>query len=432
MRFCSVSKPDKTLEGVIELPTSKSISNRLLIIQLLSGKQFTPSPLSSSYDTQVLQALIQKIQKSSRTGLPVELNTGNAGTVMRFLLACLAKFPGKWLLTGSERMRMRPIGIQVEALRCLGADIEYLSKLGYPPLLIKGQSLHGGEIDVDASVSSQFISAILMIGPCLPGGLRIHLNGRPVSFPYIDMTIQMMRDLGISVEKKANQITIEPGIYQNVDYPVETDWSAAAFWYEMVALSEKAQVHIPRLTKGSIQGDAILPLIFQNLGVETTFVDDGIILRKIPVRCEGYFFDFSDCPDIAPAVITTCAAIGIRGRFEGLKSLKIKESDRLQALKIEYEKIGVNLETIDFYDMLQAIEFGPSHIHASNNIILDTYQDHRMAMTFAPLALKLGTISIRDPDVVRKSYPDFWKDLKKLGFRIHMSSGNRNSSQETD
>ncbi|MFH1159998.1 MAG: 3-phosphoshikimate 1-carboxyvinyltransferase [bacterium] len=416
MKIITVTKEDRILNGKITLPASKSISNRLLMIRALRGKKFRITNLSKADDTILLQHLLKEVEGNGKRRAVFELDTRNAGTVMRFLAAYLTMKPGKWILTGSERMRQRPIGIQVEALRKLGADIEYLSKLGYPPLMIKGRSLKGGEVDVDASVSSQFISAILMIAPYLPGGLTLRMSGLPVSFPYIEMTLGLMKEYGIMLRREKNRIRVEPGTYSGKDYRVEADWSAAAFWYEAAALSEQACLELPALEQNSLQGDAILALVYQNFGVQTEYTPNGVILTQVPRKSKGFYFDFTGYPDIAPAVISTCAGLGIRGRFEGLQSLRIKETDRLEALQREYEKLGVNVEAADVTELLKAFEFAPSHLQPGPGLVMETYGDHRMAMTFAPLALKLGSIRIKNPDVVAKSYPGFWEDLRKTGF----------------
>lgn len=418
MKTITVIKNNKILKGKLKLPSSKSLSNRLLIIRALSHDCFQINNLSEADDTFLLQELLEKIRHRKLIQSYIELDTANAGTAMRFLTAYLTFIPGKWILTGSERMKQRPIGVLVEAMRSLGAEIDYLGKLGYPPLMIKGRPLKGGEIKVDAGISSQFISALLLIAPSLPGGLSLHLQGQAVSFPYIDMTLRLLQYFGIETVKERNFILVPEATIKGLSFTIEADWSAASFWYEAAAMADEVDLILEGLQKDSLQGDAILADIFQNFGIMSEFLKNGVRLIKVKKKLDGYYFDFSDYPDIAPAVITTCAALGLRGRFEGLKSLRIKETDRLRALKNEYKKLGLNLEPDSPADLVPKIEFINPQFKASNDFRIDTYGDHRMAMTFAPLSMKLGAIRIENPDVVSKSYPQYWEHLSSLGFEI--------------
>jgi 3-phosphoshikimate 1-carboxyvinyltransferase len=337
---------------------------------------------------------------------------------MRFLTAYLTLIPGKWILTGSERMKQRPIGVLVEAMRSLGAEIEYLGKLGYPPLMIKGKPMKGGEIKVDAGISSQFISALILVAPVLPGGLLISLQGQAVSFPYISMTLRLLNYFAIETGQERNKIIIPESSIRGKDYVVETDWSAASFWYEAAALADEVDLILEGLLKDSLQGDAILVDIFQNFGIMSEFLKNGVRLTKVKKKVDGFYFDFSDYPDIAPAVITTCAALGIRGRFEGLKSLRLKETNRLKALENEYKKLGLNLMPDSSVELIPIIEFLNPNLKSTNDLRIETYGDHRIAMAFAPLAVKLGSIKIENPEVVSKSYPQFWENLSSLGFEL--------------
>jgi 3-phosphoshikimate 1-carboxyvinyltransferase len=418
MKSIVISKPDKILKGVIALPASKSISNRLLMIRALSGKDFKINNLSEADDTCLLQKLIELISDGPGRKNVLELDTANAGTVMRFLTAWLAIRPGKWVLTGSERMKQRPIGDLAEALKHLGASIEYLAKPSYPPLLIKGTELPGQEVTIDAGVSSQFITALLLIAPCLSQGLILHLKGEKVSTPYVNMTIQMMQAFGARVKAGMTRIHVKPGSFVPMDFTVESDWSAAAFWYEAAVFADEVDLELEGLKFESIQGDAILPVIYQNFGVRTEFTANGVRLTKVQKKIDGFYYDFTDYPDIAQSVIVTCAGLGIRGRFEGLKSLQIKETDRLRALKNEIEKLGVHVTTYGKSDEAAALEISAYKPVSRPGLAFETYGDHRMAMSLAPLVLKRGPLKILNPDVVVKSYPHFWEHLKMAGFEI--------------
>ncbi len=418
MKICTVYKEDRTVNGMILLPASKSISNRLLIIRSLSETGFRIANLSTSDDTALLTQHLATINDHQGSSTLCTLDTHNAGTVMRFLTAYLAVKPGRWTLVGSERMYERPIGPLVEALINLGADIEYLGTSGFPPLKITGRSLRGGDLQVDASVSSQFISALLMIAPILPGGLSLTMTGKSVSAPYIEMTIRVMEKFGIDLHHEQNMIRIKPGKYKGVDYTVEADWSSAAFWYEAVAVSDNADLHLPGLLLPSIQGDAVLPMVYKDLGVHTEKRLNGIILTKKEMGTDVFRYDFRGCPDIAPVVISTCAALGIKGAFHGLKSLNIKETNRITALLNELRKIGIILELTGEGDHIDLLAESQASLSQHANIVFESYYDHRMAMVFAPLAMMLGSIRIANPDVVSKSYPGFWEEMMKVGFVI--------------
>ncbi|MEI6682766.1 MAG: 3-phosphoshikimate 1-carboxyvinyltransferase [Bacteroidota bacterium] len=414
-----VAKPDAILKGRIRLPASKSISNRLLMIGALCGKNFPIGNLSEADDTILLQKLITLILAVADRSKVVELDTGNAGTVMRFLTAWLAMVPGKWLLTGSDRMKQRPIGILVDALNHLGASIDYLAKPGYPPLLIRGRQLTHNELVIDPGVSSQFTTALLLIAPYLPQGLILTLKGSGVSSPYVKMTIKLMQSYGAVIKEGKTRIHVKPGLYRPHEFQVESDWSAAAFWYEACVLADVVDIELIGLLENSIQGDAILPGVFLNFGIISEFTPDGLRLTKVRKMSDGFYFDFTDYPDIAQAVIAACAGMGIRGRFEGLKSLQIKETDRLLALKNEISKLGISVELSTHADILSALEIKSSKSSLPGGLTFETYGDHRMAMALAPLALKSGSVKILNPDVVVKSYPHFWKDLQRAGFEIY-------------
>ncbi len=418
MKSITLSKPDKILKGSIPLHASKSISNRLLMIRALSGQDFIINNLSGADDTRLLQKLITAVLQDRGRKHVVELDTANAGTVMRFLTAWLSMKPGKWVLSGSERMKQRPIGILAEALKHLGASIDYLAKPGYPPLLITGSDLDGTEVAIDAGVSSQFTTALLLIAPYLSRGLILHLKGIKVSSPYVEMTIRLMEIFGARIKAGKTRMHVSPGMYQPSDFTVESDWSAAAFWYEAAVFADEVDLELLGLKFESLQGDAVLPVIYQNFGIRTEFTEKGVKLTKVHKKIDGFYFDFTDYPDIAQAVMITCAGLGIRGRFEGLKSLEIKETDRLRALKNEIEKLRIRVVTSGKGDEMPAMELSASKPVFTPGQAFETYGDHRMAMSLAPLAFKAGSLKILNPDVVAKSYPQFWEHLKIAGFEI--------------
>jgi 3-phosphoshikimate 1-carboxyvinyltransferase len=418
MKTYNISKNDGILKGRIRLPASKSISNRLLMIKTLCADKFELCNLSVAEDTVLLQRLLEMIARSKGKPQVIELNTENAGTVFRFLTAYLSTKEGSWMLTGSYRMKQRPVGILVEALKSLGASVDYLAKPGFPPLLIKGRQLTGGEVFIDPSVSSQFASALLLIAPCLPAGLTINLKGKPVSSPYMTMTIQLMQSFGAKITQGKSRVKVSHGKYSPSGINVESDWSAAAFWYEAAALSSDVDLFLEGLVENSLQGDSILPEIFENFGVHSEFTEEGVRLTRFQKKIDGFYYNFSDQPDLAQAVISTCAGLGIRGRFEGLNSLLIKETNRLRAMKLELEKLGIIVRSPDQMSGMPVLDLEPGRHTPVAGITFETYGDHRMAMALAPLALKIKSLRIRNPEVVIKSYPDFWNHLENSGFLI--------------
>jgi 3-phosphoshikimate 1-carboxyvinyltransferase len=418
MKFITIARPGHRLEGSILLPSSKSISNRLLIIRELSGTKFPISGLSDSGDTALMTSLLGEISQPLKKNGPCLLNTGNAGTVMRFLTSFLSVKAGEWILTGTDRMKLRPVGPLVDALRQLGAEIGYLEKPGFPPLHIVGKSIPGGSIEINASQSSQFVTALLLTAPCMPRGLSLSLTGRPSSFPYIDMTINLMRHFGIDVGQTGTLLKVSPRSYSGKPFTVERDWSSAAFWYEIAALAGSCRIELPGLRHDSMQGDAIIRSLGKQFGVESRFEEETLILTGGLEHAEEFLFDFTGYPDLAPAVIGTCAGLGINSCFSGLETLKFKESDRISALQNEFGKLGIRLNAVkpDVY----CLPADPRQEYAgsSPDVSIETHNDHRIAMAVAPLALRFGKIRIANPGVVEKSYPDFWEDLKKAGFGI--------------
>lgn len=368
--------------------------------------------LSQADDTLRLKFYLNQIRSCSNQNLPLVINTENAGTVLRFLTSFLSKKSGKWLLTGSERMQKRPIGILVSALQKLGADISYSGKQGFPPLLVKGSKLSGGELEMDASVSSQFITSLMMIAPLMNKGLTIDFSEKPVSFPYIEMTRKLMQEFGVDVQLKEKSVKINPSEYKVKSVSIEPDWSSASYWYEVVALADKAELFLEGFMKDSVQGDSCVWEIFKELGVNTIFESSGIRLESSAKYTTHFNYDFSGLPDLVPAILTTCAAKGISATITGVDHLRHKESDRMKALSTELKKIGANISARN----------GNFHLNINKNrsirkdMIFETYKDHRMAMCFAPLVFMFDHIVIKDKDVVNKSYPTFWEDLEKLKF----------------
>lgn len=392
--------------ATITLPTSKSISNRALIVNSLAYSPFAIKNLSESDDTKVM---LEVFNSNSN-----KFDIGAAGTSMRFLTAYLSKIVGAWELTGSSRMKQRPIGILVDALRKLGAQIEYIENEGFPPLKITGVSLTGGELELAGNISSQYISAILMIAPTVAGGLTIKLTGEVVSKPYIHLTLKLMEEFGVKCEWNGNTIVVPQAAYKPVEFTVEGDWSAASYWYELVALSEKGSATLLGLYTNSYQGDSKVAELFTQLGVKTEFKNGKTQLTRIPVSCERFDYDFSDQPDLAQTVAVTCCLLGIKFSFSGLQTLRIKESDRIYALIDELRKFGYVLTT----NGTDTLHWEGETCDAATTITVSTYKDHRMAMAFAPAALKKGSFTIYDPMVITKSYPHYWEDLKKVGFKI--------------
>ncbi len=388
----------------IELPASKSISNRALIIDALAGGNSAINNLSDARDTQTMIKLL----KSSDDILDVI----DAGTTMRFLTAYLAITNRNNTLTGSNRMQNRPIGLLVDALRELGAQIDYQKKAGYPP--IKLNEFNDGEkylLNIPGDISSQYISAILMIAPLLKNGLELHLTGKIGSRPYITMTLAVMKSYGVSSSFEGNIVKVKAQQYSIANYNVEPDWSAASYWYSLVALSSNSSVEIKDLKLPALQGDSILTEMMTNLGVVTEFNNSGATLKKVPHQ-ETFSFDFTDCPDLAQTIAVICAAKNIKATFTGLESLRIKETDRILALQNELIKIGAMLTEDGSKWILSSTNELPSRA-----VTFNTYEDHRMAMAFAPLCM-LMDVKIEDPEVVNKSYPSYWSDFEQVGINL--------------
>lgn len=409
----------RQLNQTICLPASKSISNRALIIYALSGGSHIPQNLSDCDDTEVIIDALRF--------MPTEIDIKAAGTAMRFMTAYLSVMKGTHTLTGTERMKHRPIEVLVNALKTLGADIKYAGADGYPPLHITGKTLKGGLLSIPGNVSSQYISALLMIGPMLKDGLTLQLTGDIISRPYIDLTLWTMGEFGADAEwTSADTITVKPKPYQDREYFIENDWSGASYWYEMVALSsnQDSEIKLTGLMDGSKQGDSVTRYIFSLLGVKTTFETkkEGVpqtITLKQSGRCVSRLdYDFVNSPDLAQTFVVTCAAKGIPFHFKGLSTLKIKETDRIEAMKKEMHKLGYVLHDVNDCELY----WDGERCEPSMEEGIDTYDDHRMALAFAPYALVAEGLKINNPHVVTKSYPHYWEDMKQAGFKIEVKS----------
>lgn len=387
---------------IINLPASKSICNRALILDALSYSSYEIENLADCDDTRVMVEALD----SNDTFFDI----GAAGTAMRFLTAFLSKTVGEWVITGSERMKQRPIKLLVDALNSLGAKIEYIENEGFPPLRIFGSALTGGHIQLKGNVSSQYISALMMIAPTTLYGLKIILEGEIISRPYINMTLQMMREYGVRVQFINNEIIIPPQEYIPIPYKVESDWSAASYWYEILAIAGKGEIYMEGLQAQSYQGDSKVAELFENLGVKTRFMSDGVLLTSGENCVEEFEYNFIDQPDLAQTFAVTCCIKNIHFIFSGLESLKIKETDRIAALITELRKLGF----VIFEPDEGQLAWSGEKCEPDEKISIATYHDHRMAMAFAPAALKIP-LSIENPEVVSKSYPTFWSEFDKIG-----------------
>ena len=413
MRY-KITFPER-IDTTVDLPASKSISNRALVIHAFSGGTTLPENLSDCDDTEVIIRALRD--------MPPTIDIKAAGTSMRFLTAYLSVTDsGEHVITGTERMLHRPIGILVDALRRLGADISYEDVEGYPPLRIRGRILEGGHLEVAGNVSSQFISALLMAGPAMTNGMELTLTGGIISRPYIDLTLCTMRDFGAKAEWTGpDTIKVSPQPYSPTPYLIENDWSSASYWYEILALSDQdSTIRLNGLTDGSRQGDSVARYLFSLLGVKTTFgitekgVPTTVTLRRHATTLPRLEFSFINQPDLAQTYVVTCSLLGIPFHFKGLSTLRIKETDRIEALICEMRKLGYVLETNDEDDRSWKGERCP----ASPDPIIDTYEDHRMALAFAPASSRFPGLRINAPGVVTKSYPHYWDDLRAAGFVI--------------
>lgn len=403
----TVSGPqNKSVQLSLDLASSKSESNRALIMNALSGNTIPLQNLANARDTETMTRLLSQLSSP-------EWDVLDAGTTMRFTTAFAAVKGLNKVMTGTQRMKERPIGILVNALRTLGVEIEYLGVEGYPPHHIIGfEKQLTNHLQIRGDVSSQYISALLMIAPSLPEGLILELTGKVGSKPYIQMTINLMKHFGVSADWKENIITIAPQQYTHQAYTIEGDWSGASYWYSIAALADNAEIELIGLRKNSNQGDSVLTNLMTNLGVSTEFKENSVILRNTG-KCNDFEWDFTHCPDIAQTIAVIVAQKGVSAKFHGLESLRIKETDRIDAIKNELAKFGTEVTVIGD----ESIEILNPKFNITPNIEIETYHDHRMAMAFAPLGL-IAPIIIKDPSVVNKSYPDYWRDLANAGFTI--------------
>lgn len=392
----------KRINGRVNLPASKSISNRVLLIHALANGEWSIENLSDCDDTNIL---FRALHSDSH-----RFDVGQAGTTMRFLTAFLARTSGEWEITGSERMKQRPIGILVEALNRLGAKIEYLEKDGFPPLRIFGSLLTGGTLEMPASVSSQYISALMMIAPYMEKGLTLQLTEKIVSGSYINMTIRIMRDFGAEATREGALIRVAPIPYKPVPFRVEADWSAASYFYELLAIADHGEIRLSGLLSDSVQGDARQTQVWEKLGITTRFADDEAMLTKSQPQISCLEYDFVEMPDLVQSFAVACCLNDIPFRFSGVETLRIKETDRITALITELAKLGYLLETDGDNRLLWRGEKKPPDAHPE----IHTYHDHRMAMAFAPAALKYPHLVIQNKEVVTKSFPGYWEELNRL------------------
>ena len=398
---------DKFKDSTIYLNSSKSESNRLLIIKALSEKEITIKNLSKANDSVLLKNLLESENL-------VVWDAQDAGTSFRFLTSFLAIKKEHVVLSGTERMKQRPVKVLVDALNKIGAEILYLENEGFPPIYVKGKiNQVKNKLDIPGDISSQYISSLLLIAPLLEKGIEINIEEPFYSRPYVNMTLNLMNSFGIKSAVKGNKISIKNQEFSSGSYIVESDWSAASYWYSILSISDNINnLTLQGLKKKSNQGDSVISKLMKSFGVNTQYKEDGIVLTKIKLDTEEIGLDFRDCPDLAQTILVVAAYHKIKLKVSGVESLKIKETDRLLAMKNELKKIGC-----DFYEEGNYWILEKRRREIDDELSIDTYKDHRMAMAFAPLASKKSMI-INDPDVVVKSYPTYWEDLKKVGFII--------------
>ena len=398
-----ISSLNKTIYGSIGLESSKSISNRLLIIKALCKTKLRIQNLSNAKDTKILNELLYSFKSTK------DINCEDAGTALRFVIAFLATKEGIWKVSGSERMHERPVKPLIDCLTELGSEIKYLEKEAVPPIEIKSKKLKSKKLSLPGDISSQFISALLMIAPTIENGLTLEITSKVLSKPYIDMTLNLMSEFGIKYSWENNLIKVEKQNYLAKNIKVENDWSAASFWYSFLALSKSGEIKIPNLYANSIQGDSVLSFIYSKLGIKTQFNADSIILSKTKNIAKEIELDLSNHPDLALPITVTCCGLGIKAHLMGLESLKVKESNRLECIKKELEKFNV----------ICSISDSSIKIKENQNIVqpkstIECHNDHRIAMSIAPLCMKVNSIKFDNKNIVNKSYPKFWEDFDRV------------------
>ena len=398
---------NKTIYGSIDLESSKSISNRLLIIRKLCKTKFEIQNLSNAKDTKILNEILNGFETKK------DINCEDAGTALRFLIAFLATKEGDWIVSGSKRMHERPIKPLIDCLTELGAEVKYLEKEGFPPVEIKSKKLKSKKLSLPGDISSQFISALLMVAPTIENGLTLEITSKVLSKPYINMTLGLMREFGIEFSWENNLIKVEQQNYLTKNIKVENDWSAASFWYSFLALSKSGEIQIPNLYANSLQGDSVLSSLYSKFGIKTEFNGDSIVLYKTKSIAKEIELDLSDYPDLALPIIVTCCGLGIKAYLMGLESLKVKESNRLECIKKELIKFNINCETDS-----SSIKVKGNQKIVQPNSIIECQNDHRIAMSIAPLSMKVDSIKLDDKDVVNKSYPKFWEDFNRISKNI--------------
>ena len=398
-----ISSLNKTIYGSIGLESSKSISNRLLIIKELCKTKFEIQNLSNSKDTEILNELLDSFKTRK------DINCEDAGTALRFAVAFLTTKKGIWKVLGSKRMHERPIKPLIDCLIELGAEIKYLEKEGFPPIEIKSKKLKSKKLSLSGDISSQFISALLLVAPTIENGLILEITSKVLSKPYIDMTLDLMRQFGIEHSWENKLIKVEQQNYLAKNIKIENDWSAASFWYSFLALSKSGEIKIPNLYANSIQGDSVLSSIYLKLGIKTEFNKDSIVINKTKNIAKEIELDLSNHPDLALPIIITCCGLGIKAHLMGLENLKLKESNRLECIKKELEKFNV----------ICSISDSSIKIKENQNIVqpkstIECHNDHRIAMSIAPLCMKVNSIKFDNKNIVNKSYPKFWEDFDRV------------------
>ena len=398
-----ISSLNKTIYGSIGLESSKSISNRLLIIKELCKTKFEIQNLSNSKDTKILNELLDSFKTRK------DINCEDAGTALRFAVAFLTTKKGTWKVLGSKRMHERPIKPLIDCLIELGAEIKYLEKEGFPPIEIKSKKLKSKKLSLSGDISSQFISALLLVAPTIENGLILEITSKVLSKPYIDMTLDLMRQFGIEHSWENKLIKVEQQNYLAKNIKIENDWSAASFWYSFLALSKSGEIKIPNLYAKSLQGDSVLSSIYLKLGIKTEFNENSIVLYKTKNIAKEIELDLSNHPDLALPIIITCCGLGIKAHLMGLESLKIKESNRLECIKKELEKFNVICSISD-----SSIKIKKNQKIVQPKSIIECHNDHRIAMSIAPLCMKVDSIKFDNKEVVNKSYPKFWEDFDRV------------------